>query len=85
MITVGLVAVRPIPSPSLAAAGFAKVVERLRVQAARAMNLAPRHSLDTIATGKGLAELECTGHALLRVPDRTPPDLGGTARQRTAA
>ena len=63
----------------------AKVVERLRVEAAHAMIVASRHSLDTIAAETGFADRERMRRAFLRVHGRPPQDLRRTARELAAA
>ncbi|WP_319005150.1 GlxA family transcriptional regulator [Acuticoccus sediminis] len=63
----------------------AKVIERLRVEAAHAMIVASRHSLDTIAAETGFADRERMRRAFLRVHGRSPQDLRRTSRELAAA
>ncbi|WP_226575666.1 GlxA family transcriptional regulator [Acuticoccus sediminis] len=63
----------------------AKVVERLRVEAAHAMIIASRHSLDTIAAETGFADRERMRRAFMRVHGRPPQDLRRISRDLAAA
>ncbi|WP_075219598.1 GlxA family transcriptional regulator [Acuticoccus yangtzensis] len=63
----------------------AKVVERLRVDAAHGMIIASRHSLDTIAAETGFADRERMRRAFLRIHGRPPQDLRRASRDLAAA
>jgi transcriptional regulator GlxA family with amidase domain len=63
----------------------AKVVERLRVEAAHAMILTSYHSLDVIAREVGFADRERMRRAFLRVQGRSPKEIRRTGRESVQA
>ncbi len=63
----------------------ARVVERLRVEAAHAMIVASRHLLDTIAAETGFADREWMRRAFLRIHGQPPQHLRRTSRDLAAA
>lgn len=63
----------------------AKVVERLRVEAAQAMIVASRHSLDTIAAEVGFADRERMRRAFVRVRGVAPQAMRRMTRDAEAA
>ncbi|WP_348641947.1 helix-turn-helix domain-containing protein [Methylobacterium sp. WL9] len=64
----------------------AKVIERLRADAARVLLVRSRHSLDVVATESGFADRERMRRAFLRIYGQTPQGIRqGLLRARYAA
>ncbi|MCC0807822.1 helix-turn-helix domain-containing protein [Methylobacterium sp. W2] len=64
----------------------AKVIERLRADAARVLLLRSRHSLDIVAAESGFTDRERMRRAFMRIYGRTPQEIRhGALRDRRAA